>query len=275
MTDWLILTDLDGSLLDLETHSCDSAHAALETIRRRGIPLAFVSSKTRPELEQIRAELGVDGPDISENGASIRLPDGTVDQLGTGIDALRQSLADISAELGIRTHPFGEHGVEGVMRATGLTREQAELALDRDGDEPFQAPGADPKALQAAARARNLSVLRGDRYYHLVGHGGKGAACERLLDWYRAHGSSPTTLAIGDAPNDLPMLQIADVAVCVPRPEGPDTEILDAIPDIRLAPAPGAAGWSRAVLEILGESTDANGHPSRGDDPGSGSSRTS
>lgn len=263
MTDWLILTDLDGSLLDLETHRCESASAALDVIRRRGIPLAFVSSKTRPELEQIRAELGIEGPDISENGASIRLPDGTVDQLGTGIEALQRSLAEISEELGIRTHPFGEHGVEGVMRATGLSREQAELALDRDGDEPFQAPGVDPKSLQAAARARNLSVLRGDRYYHLVGHGGKGAACERLLDWYRAHGSTPKTLAIGDAPNDLPMLEIADVAVCVPRPEGPDEEILEAIPDIRLAPEPGAAGWSRAVLEILENEASTNGHPSR------------
>lgn len=252
MADWLILTDLDGSLLDLETYTFDDARPALDVIRSRQIPLAFVSSKTRGELARLREEIGLPGPDVCENGASIRFPDGSVEHMGTPIEELKRHLAEIGAEIGFRPHSFDAGGVEGVMRETGLSREQATLAIDRDGDEPFLAPGTDEARLTAAAAGRGLQVLRGDRYYHLVGHAGKGAACRRVLDWYAEQGRKLQTIGIGDAPNDISMLEISDIAICIPRPWGSaDPDIVREVPTVRIAEASGAAGWNGAVLAAL------------------------
>ena len=253
MANWLILTDLDGSLLDFDTYSFEGARPALKRIRNESIPLALVSSKTRSELADIRDRLAIDGTDIPENGALVRLPDGDIERMGTSIGTLRRALDEIAAELGFDPRPFGRDGVEGVVRETGLTPAQAELALEREGDEPFRPPSdIDPRELEAAAERRGLCVVQGDRYWHLIGHEGKGAACRRLLEWYARNGDRPKTIAIGDAPNDRSLLLMADVAVCIPRPDGEaNRELLQAVPSLKVAPEAGPAGWSRAVLEIL------------------------
>jgi len=253
MANWLILTDLDGSLLDFDTYSFEGARPALERIRAESIPLTFVSSKTRSELEEIRSRIEIDGPDISENGALVRLPDGTIERMGTSIETLRRALEEIAAELGFDPRPFGRDGVEGVVRETGLTRTQAALALEREGDEPFRPPDdVDPAALEAAAEKRGLYVVQGDRYWHLIGHEGKGAACRRLLEWYARNGSTPTTIAVGDAPNDRTLLLMADVAICIPRRNGEaNRDLVRTVPTLKIAPEAGPEGWSRAILDTL------------------------
>ena len=74
MTRLLVVTDLDGTLLDHETYSYAEAAPALAELRRRGIPLVLASSKTRAEMELLHAELGLSDPFICENGAAICTP---------------------------------------------------------------------------------------------------------------------------------------------------------------------------------------------------------
>ena len=47
---WVFFTDLDGTLLDHATYKWTRARRALTTLRRRGIPLVIVTSKTRAEV---------------------------------------------------------------------------------------------------------------------------------------------------------------------------------------------------------------------------------
>jgi predicted mannosyl-3-phosphoglycerate phosphatase (HAD superfamily) len=53
----VIFTDLDGALLDRETYSFEPALPALRFIKEKKIPLIFVSSKTRAEIEGYRKKL--------------------------------------------------------------------------------------------------------------------------------------------------------------------------------------------------------------------------
>ena len=54
-----VFTDLDGSLLDHHAYSFENARPALERLREQRIPLVFITSKTRPEVEMLQAAMGI------------------------------------------------------------------------------------------------------------------------------------------------------------------------------------------------------------------------
>ncbi|KAF5413010.1 MAG: Glucosyl-3-phosphoglycerate/mannosyl-3- phosphoglycerate phosphatase [Candidatus Methanocomedens sp.] len=73
--EYVIYTDMDGTLIDHDTYSYEAALPALDLIRKRNIPLVFCTSKTRAELEVYCKELEIYHPLISENGGAIFIPE--------------------------------------------------------------------------------------------------------------------------------------------------------------------------------------------------------
>ena len=67
----LVLTDLDGTLLDHYTYPSDAAFAATEQLKSRNIPIIPNTSKTLEEVQLISEELQLDGPFIIENVAAV------------------------------------------------------------------------------------------------------------------------------------------------------------------------------------------------------------
>ena len=70
----LLITDLDGSLLDHDDYSYDPAKPVLQLLEEMRIPVILASSKTCAEMLELRAELGNEHPFIVENGAAIYVP---------------------------------------------------------------------------------------------------------------------------------------------------------------------------------------------------------
>ncbi|MFQ5918142.1 MAG: HAD hydrolase family protein, partial [Candidatus Binatia bacterium] len=66
MSNIIIITDLDGTLLNRQTYLLRDAALALDLIEARNIPLIFCSSKTRAEQEVYRKQLRIDHPFIVE-----------------------------------------------------------------------------------------------------------------------------------------------------------------------------------------------------------------
>ena len=60
-------------------------------------------------------------------------------------------------------------------------------------------------------------------------------------------------MALGDSPNDLPLLEAGDHSVVVPGPQGPHPRLAEFIREGRfaLAPAPHAAGWACSVIAYV------------------------
>ena len=77
----LVVTDLDGSLLDHHSYDYGPAEPAMAALEASGIPLVLASSKTRAEIRALRDALGNRHPYIVENGAAVIFPDGYLPSL--------------------------------------------------------------------------------------------------------------------------------------------------------------------------------------------------
>jgi mannosyl-3-phosphoglycerate phosphatase len=263
----LIFTDLDGSLLDHDDYSHAGADHALDTISREGLPLIFVTSKTRSEVEALRRELGVDHPFVVENGGGIFFPsshghweipgaipcDGLrVLQLGETYDHLRRFVQGLPDDLTVRG--FGDMGAEEVAGLTGLSLDAARRAMEREFTEPFLVEEEErlPELAELAA-AEGIAVITGGRFHHLVGRDqDKGRAVRIITESYRNNRGAPCyTVGLGDGPNDVPMLEVVDRAVLIPNPGGRPVELQRH--DVSWASEPGSSGWGQAVLAAIEE----------------------
>ncbi len=243
-------TDLDGTLLDALDYSWEAARPALDALRERGLPLALCSSKTRAEMEPLARRLPTRGPLVVENGGAI-VDGGVVRALGPPRRRLVAALAEIARETGAGLRGFGSLSAAEVAALTGLPQEGARRALEREYDEPFllESPALGP-AVASAAERRGLRVSEGGRFLHLTGATDKGVA---LGAWLAERSlASADGIALGDAPNDAPLLHCAARPILVPRGDGRvDPRLRAAFPDAERAPAPGPAGWNVAVLAVL------------------------
>jgi len=268
----VIFTDLDGTLLDHHSYSWAAAAEALEEIERRRVPLVFVTSKTRAEVEVLRQKLGNAHPFVTENGGGLFIPNGYFNQpmngstraghyhcfaLGKPYSEVVAALEEVSRETGAEVAGFHDMSVREVAENTGLSPRQAELAREREFDEPFFFAGASEAAIDKfveLAGQRGFQVTRGGRFWHLFSGSDKGKAVRQLIGLYRkAMQGRVRTVGLGNSANDIPLLTAVDQAVLLPGPEGEfDEDATARLRSVRRGRAAGPAGWNDIVLHILG-----------------------
>ncbi|MBS0169753.1 MAG: HAD-IIB family hydrolase [Nitrospira sp.] len=273
----LVLTDLDGSLLDTTTYSYEPAREALALLEQLGAALILVSSKTRSEMEPLRRRLHNSSPFIVENGGALFIPRGIfpfpleqasirdgyeVVELGTAYTGLRAALNRIRQELGGRLRGFGDLSIQEVAQLTGLSADEARLATQREYDEPFvvEGDGISWDQLEAAVERQGLRCTRGGRFYHVMGANDKGLASTRLISWYRRaaeqKGEEVVTIGLGDSLNDRPMLAVADYPILIQKPDGSyDPEVQ--LPHLIRADGVGPVGWNRSLSALLYRLSDS------------------
>src|SRR4030067_2555538 len=93
----LVFTDLDGTLLDHRTYSFEPARPALRLLRESAVPLIICTSKTRAEVEEIRASLGNPEPFVVENGGGVFVPEG---YFSIALEAARTDSGYLIVEMG-------------------------------------------------------------------------------------------------------------------------------------------------------------------------------
>lgn len=270
----LVFTDLDGTLLNHDDYSYANALPALEELNRLKIPLILVSSKTAPEMLKLRQKMGNTAPLVSENGSLIMIPEELLADLGINVDArsisagyyydykgvtreqILQVLSDLKSDY--RFTGFAWMTTEEIAQATGLSVADAELAAERKASEPIlwrDAPEQLPEFIERLAESK-LRLLKGGRFYHVMGQCDKGDAVASLTKRYEhLCGENPHTIALGDSPNDLDMLKQVDTPIIVPHKDGSYMED-DALKKAKRAPEEGASGWNTALLEVLAELGD-------------------
>lgn len=272
-TKWnsLVFTDLDGSLLDHFDYSTKPADQTLVQLEKLGIPVIFTTSKTFDEVLTLREQLNNQHPFIVENGAAIYLPKDYFGEQTSNCfeesqhpDYLKTSLSEDRAHwLSILdslkplydsefTH-FYEMGIHGIMRATGLSKEKAQLANRREYSEPILWTGSSDKKAQFIKEMHQFGahIEEGGRFLHMMGQCDKGQALAFLLNQYQQFQTRLIfTLALGDGKNDLPMLHEADAGVLIRSPVHPFSDISNQ-PHIIKTDHYGPHGWREGILKVF------------------------
>jgi mannosyl-3-phosphoglycerate phosphatase len=268
MLHYLVFTDLDGTLLDPRTYSCEKSLAAINQLKGNNIPIIFCSAKTRAEQQIYRRELGIFHPFVVENGGAIFIPQGyfpfppdcrkTVDnllviELAVPHGRVRKLLAKIGKENDFRFKGFGDMSAAEVAELTGLNLESARLAQQREYDEPVQFDtSAEREIVQFLTKLADagLNWSRGGRLYHVMGGGGKGKAVNILDALYRKMWGEIRTVGLGNGLNDLPMLSQVDIPILVQKRDHSWEDIN--LPRLRKVQGIGPEGWSRAIAQVFG-----------------------
>ena len=273
---YVVFTDLDGTLLDHDTYSHRDAKAALEALRARNVPLVFCTSKTRAEVERIRAELENHHPFIVENGGAVYIPQGyfpfpipqakaiggyLVIEIGVPHARVMAALRRAARASGCRVASFHNASVRDVAARCRLTTETARLAKQREYDEPFEILTRSPAAISGLLEqieAQGLSWVRGGRFYHVRGRHNKGQAAEVLVELFRRSRPQTITAGLGDSPNDISLPQVVDVPIIIPLRGARGLRSLS-LPraGLRVAEDFGPRGWNRAVLQLLDSAESA------------------
>lgn len=268
MTQLIIFTDLDGTLLNGETYDYAATVPIIQQLKSLKIPVVPVTSKTKAEVTTLRQDVGLTDPFVTENGSGIFVEvnhnpfnqtpgeqegDYYVVELGCPYVQARAGLRVIANELHHSLLGFGDMTINRLQKYTGLSAKDAQEAKARDFSEPFITPKAvTSEQIVAAVESVGFKVVVGDRFSHLIGpEAGKGNAVKHLVALYQTilpPGETIVTIGLGNSPNDLDMLENVHHSIVLPGANGPHPQLANR--GWEIAPAPAPQGWVEAVTSI-------------------------
>lgn len=275
MMEWLIFTDLDGTLLDHDTYKFDAASKSLKVLSERGVPIVIVTSKTFAEVNELRISLGLNYPFIIENGAAIYFPkeylmqtseypwqdleeilviqgDYFVYPFAPTFEFWKNLSIEIVDQFGFACTPFSHMNVDEVSELTGLSLADAMNAKKRGYSDPIHWFGSDElyDSFKIEMARHGLKAVRGGRFVHLLKGTDKGLAVQWLIDFYKlAAKNKPKVMVLGDGDNDVSMLNLADIPVLV-RSKSHRFPTLNSSNSYQTKHY-GPEGWSEAIQKFI------------------------
>ena len=248
----LVFTDLDGSLMEHETYSIAPAQPALAELRRRGIMLVMNSSKTAAEMREIQKRLALEAPFVCENGAALYFAGDRGEErqvFGRLRSEWLPAVHALREEHDFLFEGFSDWSPDKVAELTGLDRDSAVLATQREFSEPIQwrSPASAKAQFSKQLETLGLRLLEGGRFLSIQGNHDKSMA----IDWLtQQQDERAITVALGDSPNDSAMLDAATIAVIIKSAKSESIALQRPQRIIRTS-RPGPAGWQDAMTEVL------------------------
>lgn len=265
---WLVVTDMDGSLLNHHNYDYSAAVPLLEKLQQAQIPVILNTSKTYAELQQWVTELGISHPFIVENGSAIFVPksyfpqsyidqylaDAQIhdDYLVLAIGEPIERLNDFVKKINPPAINFTRCSVEQAIELTGLSEDNARLAQTRLFSVPLSFEhGEQEEKFTRQARIAGFNCLKGGRFLHLQGYCNKGFSMQTLKQLYQGnHELAFGLIVLGDSNNDQAMLDHADVPVVVNSP-GSQTLKFKHPENVIFTKQPAPEGWVEGVTSAF------------------------
>jgi HAD superfamily hydrolase (TIGR01484 family) len=249
----LIVTDLDGTMAQLGAHEAsEHVREAVIACENQSVRIVPVTGRTLDMARPLLLVLGIEGPGVFDNGASVQdIKSGTVLWSRWLSAAKLREVASLIVEYAIRINYESSYDDEHVPadneldRITAATTEASIFALVRTDDVP---------------ELSNQLQEIGDITYYFApdsegrdGHMGVQVTREGADKFHGVQAlreilniSKEQTLAIGDGANDLPLFANASVRIAM----GNATDTLKAEADHIVAPVE-HDGWADAMEHFV------------------------
>ncbi len=264
---WLVVTDLDGTLLDHHTYSFEAARKTLDALEYRKIPVVINSSKTTSEIKQLRLSLNNKHPFIVENGSAIMIPNNYFSApiknatlqgnfweiiLGRSRDKIIDQLNKLPSSIKNHYRSYHQSTINDIVKMTALSNDEARLSMDRHYTEPLQWLGTPDQRedFLKYIQMQNIHYTEGGRFIHLMGSTHKGSATTWLAKHYQQqYKKNINVIALGDGKNDIDMLKAADIAIVIRSPVN-DPPIFDH-PHKIISNHIGPTGWAETLEDLI------------------------
>ncbi len=255
----LIVTDLDGTLLDHHTYSWQAAKPAMAQARTYNIPIIPCTSKTLPETQKLIHDMDLAGPIIFENGSGIALANGDIIDLAPRYYEILETLDDLKHHNNFDFVGFNAMSVQQIAEHTQLSLEDAANAKKRRYSEPFlwQGDASSLAYFEKMCQPLNIDIVQGGRFYHALS---QGVSKQRAIEQLKQQLNIPDAhiIALGDSNNDIAMLSQADTAIIVNNPTRNFPLLPHSQNSIHYTSAYGPLGWNDAITDLL--NTMENNH---------------
>ena len=261
----VIFTDLDGTLLNHQNYNYDAAQPCLDYLAKHNIPLIYTSSKTAVEIERLCEQTNFYHPFIAENGGLLGIPINyfstnqatqnryTKKVVGKSRSAINKILNDLKRSFKFKR--FIDMDDSEIIALTGLSKQHVQYANQRDCSEPLVWLDKEQQLIKFEYQLtqHQLSIIRGGRFQHVMGKHDKATAMSLLIDEFaNFYANKVVSIALGDSPNDLKMLENANYGIVIPNPHAPKM-CIDNHDTLILAEYPSPQGWNDALLLLLKE----------------------
>lgn len=256
----LIVTDLDGSLLDHHSYSWAAAEPCLVQLKKQNIPIMFCTSKTKPEVELLQQQMGLTGqPYICENGAILSSYQKTT-IVAESFSALNYlEITRILDLLKKKYHfvfsGFAHASLQEIMDWTALSPLQAQYAKQRMASEPILWQDSDEQFTQFQQHLTQykLCLIRGGRFWHVMNIGSnKGVALSLFLQQEKQQQRYWQTIGLGDSPNDQPLLERTDFSVVIQSDQSKNIILKSKdLQHVYYSQHQGPTGWREGILYFL------------------------
>jgi len=246
MRNYIIFSDLDGTLLDHKTYTFDPALEALSIIKSRQIPLILSSSKTRAEIERIQSHLTLKDPFIFENGSGVFYNNQVV-SFGINLTEIHDKITPLQKTFNFNCYSLLT--IEQAIHYTGLTEEEAKLSQQRQFSEPIVWLDDEERKNDFLEKIHQLGLnaTQGGRFLTISSHHDKAKA----LKWIKNslendYQTKFISIALGDGENDISMINACDIKILIKN----NNEHLQRS-DWVLSEMCGPSGWNQEIMKVL------------------------
>ncbi len=276
---YIVFTDLDGTLLDHETYSFAAALPAIEALQKHQIPIIPNTSKTAAEISVLQREIGLFDESVFENGGGMNVPkqaklysllnknasefgaedvgdSGYLLSFGAERSQVIEIIQKIRQQYGFNMVLLSEMSAQDMSDYTGLDLADAELSLQRLSAEPvvWKDSEANKETFCELVLAAGFKTQMGGRFIHVQGQVTKATAMTQVVGMYQKlyPDNEIVSVALGDAPNDLDMLEHADISIVIANPHSESLKITRN-QNVFYEPKLGPEGWGAAMTKLMNQ----------------------
>lgn len=246
MWDYIIFTDLDGTLLDHRTYTYEPALEALSVIKSHQIPLILTSSKTKAEIERIQSKLTLKDPFIFENGSGVFYNNQVV-SFGMHLNQIHDKIIPLQKTFNFNCYSLLP--LDQAIQHTGLPEKEAKLSQQRQFSEPIIWLDDEEKKIDfiQIIHQLGLSAAQGGRFLTISSHHDKAKALKWIKNTLEYdYQTEFTSIALGDGENDINMIDACEIKILIKN----NNEHLQK-PDWILSKMCGPSGWNEEIMKVL------------------------